>query len=148
MNIDIDYGFIYYTANVNVVGMYWRTFGGGFWYNIKEEDRKIARRRLKEEVWEDIYDEYPALIGSDVKFTESEGFNFEPPVIQYQIPKKSRDMEMVNTESPNQDNKQPTLEEQIRSVTSPAVLKAVYEKIVKGKPEQEVYNQQLKKLSK
>ena len=62
MNIDIDYGFLYYTANVNVMDMYWRTFGGGFWYNLKEEDRKAARKRLKDEVWEDIYSEYPALM--------------------------------------------------------------------------------------
>lgn len=41
-----------------------------------------------------------------------------------------------------------SLEQQIRSCTSAAVLKAVYEKIVKGKPEEKVYKEIFKKLSK
>lgn len=41
------------------------------------------------------------------------------------------------------------IEEQMKSCSSPAVLKAVYEKIVKGKPELEtIYNQKLNELSK
>lgn len=41
-----------------------------------------------------------------------------------------------------------SLEDQIESVTSLAVLKAVYEKIVKGKPEQKIYDKKFKELSK
>lgn len=43
--------------------------------------------------------------------------------------------------------KEGTLYEQIKSCTSKAVLKAVYEKIVKGKPElEEIYQAKLKEL--
>jgi hypothetical protein len=41
-----------------------------------------------------------------------------------------------------------TLEEQIRSCKSAIVLKAVYEKEVKGKPEEKIYKAKLKELSK
>lgn len=42
----------------------------------------------------------------------------------------------------------PPIDEQIKSCTSKAVLKAVYEKIVKGKPElEEIYQAKLKELS-
>jgi hypothetical protein len=44
-------------------------------------------------------------------------------------------------------DKPQTLEEQIKSCTSINVLKAVYPKLVKDKPEQKVYDEQLKKLS-
>lgn len=65
------------------------------------------------------------------------------------IPKKEHDSIYEQNKATEKAILELPLEKQIQSCNSKAVLKAVYEKIVKGKPELElVYNQKLKELSK
>jgi hypothetical protein len=69
------------------------------------------------------------------------------PVIGKQL-KGGLETEVVRYDVSKQPFKEESLEEQINSCKSPTVLKAVYEKIVKGKPELETaYNQKLKELT-
>ena len=135
MEIDINYALVYYTTNVNIMGMYWKTFGTAFWYDARLENYHQAHKRANDIVWEEIYDQFPHLKGIEFKYTESGDMTPDIPI----IPKSSKyidDAFKVFNETPNQYNKQPTLEEQIRSVTELKVLES-YKFIVKGKPELE-----------
>jgi hypothetical protein len=78
MEIDINYALVHYTTNVNIYEFHWKGYGMAIWYDTRLEERKDARKRLKDMVWEDIFFDNPQLVGTDVKFIESG----EMPIIQ------------------------------------------------------------------
>lgn len=81
MNLDTNFGFLYYTTNVNIMDFHWKAYGYGDWFDKRTETRKEARKRIKEAVWEDIYDDNPHLQGTSIKFIESFSSG-EVPIIQ------------------------------------------------------------------
>lgn len=78
MELDINYALVYYTTNINVFEYHWKSYGMAIWYDTRIESYHQAKERIKGIVWEEIYEDFPHLKGTDVKFIESG----EMPVIQ------------------------------------------------------------------
>ena len=81
MNIDTNFAFLYYTTNVNIMDFHWKAYGFGDWFNKETETRQQARKRIKDAVWEDIFEDNPHLQGTTIKFIESSSFG-DVPIIQ------------------------------------------------------------------
>jgi hypothetical protein len=79
MEIDIHFALIHYTTNVNIFEFHWKGYGMAFWYDTRLETRQEARKRLKDMVWADIFEDNPSLVGTQVKYAESG----ELPIIDY-----------------------------------------------------------------
>lgn len=81
MNLDTNFGFLYYTTNVNIHEFHWKAYGYGDWFDKRAETRKEARKRIRDAVWEDILEDNPHLQGTSIRFIESSSSG-ELPVIQ------------------------------------------------------------------
>ena len=151
MEIDINYALVYYTTNVNVMGLQWKTFGTAFWYDARLENYHQAQVRANNIVWDEIYDQFPHLRNIEFKYTDNCEITPDIPI----IPKSFN----VSHEPPNHSNKelidwaeqierQPVdLKKEIQSSTSLKVLES-YKFIVKGKPELEkVYTDKLHEIT-
>lgn len=117
--IDVNYKYAQWSTNVNVSGMNWQTYHEGMWFNPAEKSYSQAIEEIKQEVIKKITEDHPHL--SAFKKAEQPKTNGKPEYGK-------------------------SLTDHILSCNELKVLEA-YKFMVRGKPEQEVYDQKYKELS-